>query len=94
MSRQALRLFTLALAFFGLMTAQLVTGSISGSAIARARLVLTSESTGAARQGVTDGDGNFVFSAILPGAYTPEIAPAGFNGGQRGHIGSTGLLGS
>ncbi len=57
--------------------AQGVNGSIagsvadsSGSAISGAMVKLISENTGAMQTLTTNGEGNFVFSAVLPGTYT------------------------
>lgn len=50
----------------------------SGSAIPGSAVKLTSESTGAVLNNVSDADGNFVFSVVLPGIYTITAEHAGF----------------
>ncbi|MGH9662735.1 MAG: carboxypeptidase regulatory-like domain-containing protein, partial [Bryobacteraceae bacterium] len=62
-----------------------LTGSIagvvqdaSGNDVPSAALELTNEATGAKRTGSTDGQGNFVFSPLLPSTYSLSISHPGF----------------
>jgi hypothetical protein len=64
---------------------QTVTGSIvgtvtdpDGALIAGAKITLTSETTRAVREIKTDRDGNFTFSAVVPGTYTITVEQTGF----------------
>jgi hypothetical protein len=66
-------------------SAQIVTGSItgtvadkSGSPMAGVNVRLTSETTAAAREAATDGEGHFQLNAIQPGNYTLAIQHPGF----------------
>jgi hypothetical protein len=69
---------------------QEVTGSITGavtdttgSVIAQATVQLLSEESGAIRTLSTDGEGNFVFTAIRPGFYTFSAEHPGFKKYQK-----------
>ncbi len=66
-------------------SAQTVTGSITGSLIdphgavvPDAKVTLTSESTGAVRQINSDQRGEFTFNALPPDTYTLTVEHAGF----------------
>jgi hypothetical protein len=66
-----------------------ITGTVadpSGSAIPAATVKLTSEGTGAVLGNSSDSDGNFVFSAVLPGIYSITAEHAGFKAFQKQHI--------
>lgn len=74
-------------------SAQIVTGSItgtvadvSGSVIPGVTVKLTSETTAAVRQVLTDQDGNFQFNAIQPGNYTLVAELAGFKKYEKKNI--------
>jgi hypothetical protein len=57
----------------------------SGAVIPGANVVATNEGTGVARDGVTDANGEFVFSALPTGPYTVRIELTGFKTiSQRG----------
>jgi hypothetical protein len=70
--------------------AQTTTGQISGSvvdptrqAIAAAAVTLTNEGSGEARSVQSNDTGDFVFPALVPGAYAIKIEKAGFKLFQR-----------
>jgi len=66
-----------------------ITGTVtdpSGSAIPAAAVKLTSESTGQALSNVSDADGNFVFTGVLPGIYSIAAEHQGFKRFQKQHI--------
>lgn len=66
-----------------------ITGTVtdpSGGAVPGATVLAISESTGAVLTNTTDSDGNFVFSAVLPGMYTISAEHSGFKKFQKGHI--------
>ena len=76
-----------------LLPSQQVTGSITGSvadssgaAIPGAKVTLVSEGTAAARIQNTDAQGNFEFTAVLPGIYTVAAENAGFKKYQKEHL--------
>src|ERR1041385_2882856 len=50
----------------------------SSAVISGATVVATHEGTGVSRDGVTDANGEFVFSALPAGAYTVKIELSGF----------------
>ena len=50
----------------------------SGAVIPGATVVATNEGTGVAREGVSDANGEFVFSALPAGPYTVKIELTGF----------------
>src|SRR5690349_8466443 len=69
----------------GVVRAQQVTGSItgtvveqSGSAVPSASVTLTNQETGVARQLKTDPQGEFVFTALPPAIYKVEAGSGGF----------------
>src|SRR5215469_7375170 len=69
---------------------QTVTGSIvgtvtdpDGAVIAGAIVKLTSETTRAVREVKTDHDGNFTFTAVVPGSYTVTVEQTGFKRFER-----------
>ncbi len=69
----------------GVTLAQTITGVISGTitdpsgqVIPGATVTLTNESTGDIRPATSDAAGNFVFPAVLPGAYTVKVEAQGF----------------
>jgi hypothetical protein len=49
-----------------------------GASIARAAVMLTSDATKISRSTVSNGAGEYVFSAVLPGTYTVSVEIAGF----------------
>ena len=55
----------------------------SNSVIPGATVVATHEGTGVSREGVTDGNGEFVFSALPAGPYTVQIELTGFKALQN-----------
>ncbi len=70
--------------------AQGLTGSIagvvvdaSGNVIPSASLELTNEATGARRTAVSEEQGNFIFSPLLPATYTLRITHPGFKQFER-----------
>ncbi len=72
------------------LSAQLVTGTISGrvvdptgAVIASASVTLVNEGTGASRNTVTNEDGVFVFPSVPPGIYTLKVGREGFRAFQR-----------
>ncbi len=78
-------LFMSAFLVTGSVVAQTVTGSIvgavadaNGATVAGASVTLTSETTKASREVKSDRDGNFIFTALLPGTYTVTVEQAGF----------------
>jgi hypothetical protein len=77
----------------GRVTAQQVTGTISGSvrdssgaAIVGASLKLVSVTTGARRQILSDDSGNFVLASVDPGEYKLTIQAPGFKTLQRNGV--------
>ena len=58
----------------------------SGAAVPGATIKLTSEGTGAVLINTSDADGNFVFSAVLPGIYTISAEHQGFKKFQKEQI--------
>ena len=81
MIRNLILLLTLCAAAYS----QTITGTIlgtvtdsSGAAIVGAGVTLTQTTTGATRQTVTLGDGNFVLSALEPGSYKLSVTSPGF----------------
>ena len=50
----------------------------SGALVPGAKVALTNDATGAARDTVTNGSGNFDFPSVLPGSYTITVSNAGF----------------
>jgi len=79
--------------FAAMLSAQGVNGSIagsvsdsSGSAVAGATVKLISETTGASQTETANTEGNFVFTAVLPGTYTVGIEHAGFKKFQKEHV--------
>jgi hypothetical protein len=50
----------------------------SGALVPGAKVVLTHDATGATRDTVTNGSGNFDFPSVLPGSYTITVSNAGF----------------
>src|SRR5262249_17108307 len=78
--------------FAGVVSAQVngsITGSVndqSGSAVAGATVRLTSEATGAVQTATTNADGDFSFTAVLPGMYTVVAERTGFKRFQKEHI--------
>lgn len=79
------RIFTLALAFAVLSPAQTSTGTISGrvvdstgQVIVAAQVKLTSDRTGDVRDITTNGSGEFVAPALVPGPYTITVQAKGF----------------
>ncbi len=62
-----------------------VSGIISGtvvdtseSVVPQAKITITNEGTGAERQAVTDGNGNFVVAGFGPGNYSVKVSMSGF----------------
>jgi hypothetical protein len=73
------------LAFPGLLIAQNISGSITGtvkdqagSLVPNADVTLTNQETRAAQTSHTNAAGLFVFSSILPGVYSLEVSSPGF----------------
>lgn len=72
--------------------AQTATGEIngtvvdpSGAAIPSGTVVLSSENTNVSRTAITNNDGHFVFTNVLPGVYSVSVSAAGFKTStQRG----------
>jgi hypothetical protein len=58
----------------------------SGAVIAGAKITLTSESTGAVRENVTDSGGDYQFSQVIPGQYTLTVSAPGFGSNERTHM--------
>lgn len=66
-----------------------ITGTVndqSGSSIAAATVKAVSESTGAVLTTTTNADGNFSFTAVLPGIYTVSAEHAGFKKFHKQHL--------
>jgi hypothetical protein len=70
--------------------AQSVTGTVSGTVvdasgqvIAGAKVTLTEERTGSARNVTTNEEGDFTFTTLQPGVYTLKIEHSGFRSYQR-----------
>ncbi len=70
--------------------AQTVTGTITGTivdpstqVIAGAKVTLTNDRTGDARNTTTNESGNFLFPAVSPGTYSVKIEQTGFRSLQR-----------
>src|SRR5690242_3158149 len=94
--RSAQRLFTLSALFLIVSVfaahAQVTTATLvglvrdnSGAVIPGANVVATHEGTGVAREGISDANGEFVFSALPNGPYTVRIELSGFKTiSQRG----------
>ena len=79
-------LTVLSIAIAPRLAAQNVTSSLTGTVtdptggvVPKANVVLTNEATADVRRTVTNGDGFFSFSAILPGSYAISIEQEGFN---------------
>jgi hypothetical protein len=90
------QIFRLSLVLFFLclinlaVSAQTVTGTItgtvvdqSGQVIAGAKVTLTNDRTGDARDTTSNESGNFLFPAVLPGTYSVKIEQNGFRTLQR-----------
>jgi hypothetical protein len=63
-----------------------ITGTVtdqSGGAIPKAAVKVTSNSTGSVRNGVTEGDGAYNITNLLPGEYTIAVSATGFNPTER-----------
>ena len=82
-----------AVCFPGLGPAQTITGEItgtvtdqSGAMVAGAALELIREGIGAARSGVTNQSGIFVFAMLPPGTYTLKVNSAGFRNFEQSGI--------
>ena len=80
----------LLLSVHGRISAQTITGVISGTVtdpsgqvIPGASVTLTNEGTVETRTIAADGAGNFVFPGLLPGAYTVKVEAQGFQTLQR-----------
>jgi hypothetical protein len=70
------------------LTAQ-ISGSVadpSGSMVVGAPIELVNTATAEKRAGVTDSQGNFVFTQLLPGTYDVRISAAGFKTYQQENI--------
>src|SRR6185369_7920639 len=52
----------------------------SGAAVASARVAVTNTSTNAKSEVVTNAEGDFTVSLLLPGSYSITVAAAGFKG--------------
>jgi hypothetical protein len=66
-----------------------MTGTVvdqSGSAIAGATVRITSESTGAVQTESSNPEGNFIFTAVLPGQYTVSVEHPGFKKYSKAHV--------
>jgi Carboxypeptidase regulatory-like domain len=50
----------------------------SGSAVPNAEVRLTNQATGINQRASTESSGNFVFTNVLPGAYTVSVTAPGF----------------
>src|ERR1700730_13830972 len=75
------------------LTAQSITGSISGSvrdasslAVVGASATLVSLATGAQRGALSDTQGEFVFAAVTPGMYLVRLQAPGFKTVERSAI--------
>src|SRR5260370_19985029 len=75
------------------LSAQSITGSISGSvrdasglAVAGASTTLVSLATGAQRGALSDTQGEFVFAAVTPGMYLVRLQAPGFKTVERSSI--------
>src|SRR5260370_30457088 len=75
------------------LTAQSITGAISGSvrdasglAVAGASATLVSLATGAQRGALSDTQGEFVFAAVTPGMYLVRLQAPGFKTAERSSI--------
>ena len=86
----AARLALAAIVLAGGAWAQTITGTISGTvtdptgqAVAGAAVTLINEGTGDLRSANTDVTGGFVFTAVVPGAYTVKVESKGFQTFQR-----------
>lgn len=63
-----------------------LTGTVTdptGAVIPNAKVMLTDEATGAQRQTVTGGTGDFTITALLPGTYDIHVTAAGFQGYEQ-----------
>src|SRR5262249_40948024 len=88
--RQVCSVLALALAACGLAGAQTVTGTItgtvvdpSGAAVPGAAVHLENEETKQARDTKSNEIGEFVFTAVPPGPYTPSMEAKGFQTARR-----------
>ena len=66
-----------------------ITGTVtdpSGSAVAGATVRITSEATHAVLTNTSDSEGNFIFTAVLPGIYTISAEHPGFKKFQKEHV--------
>ena len=55
----------------------------TGAVIPNAKIMLTDEATGAQRQTVTNGAGDFTIPALLPGTYDVHVTATGFQGYEQ-----------
>jgi hypothetical protein len=84
--------FLLLAALPAVLTAQVngtITGTVtdpSGAAVPGATVKVISEGTGVALTNTSDSDGNFVFTAVLPGIYSISAEHEGFKKFQKEHI--------
>ena len=69
----------------GIANAQVTSGTIlgsvrdkSGSAIAGAQVTITETQKGTSQQLMTDGDGNYISTFLIPGTYSVTIEKTGF----------------
>ncbi len=59
-----------------------IVADVQGAGIPGAAVVLTSETTRISRTTVTNGSGEYVFSAVDPGKYTVAVTSDGFKKSQ------------
>ena len=95
-TKYAVLLTAILLFFSHFLSAQTVTGMITGSiadpsglAVAGATVTLTNEATGVRRVQNSSATGDFVFSAVLPGQYTVAVEAKGFKRVEKQHLNIT-----
>ena len=93
LTRIALTLMSLLLALMPLANSQTVTGSVSGtvvdaagSVVVGANVQLINDISRQPREYKTGANGDFVFSAIIPGGYSLKIAQPGFKAYEQTNV--------
>ena len=86
-------LVILSLLAAGAAAAQTTSGTIVGSvrdssdlAVVNADVRITHATTGAVRRGTTNGQGDFTFTAVVPGEYNIVVSSPGFKNSERKSI--------
>jgi len=91
LSRNAGLLFVAVFLLVGTLHAQSagLSGTVldpSGASISGAKITITNEATAASRNAVSESDGKFVFTQLVPGKYQLEVSAPGFRKAVREHL--------